>query len=405
MAFFASAAIAAPEDDYVIYKTATEINKACGGLKFLEHQRTLGAAQDALADTPQYGMLNDGRLPQADYEAWFAELEAKVAAQVQAVGCSEQALPFLTRGRGVASEEIYRGLVLAVHFGGLPPTDIMNYVELEPDRYAALQRYDGYLQALYRENFVAFSARQKERATQDLPMYNLFGDSDDYGLGLGALMTSPEDATKISNAHSLASTSVDAVFFEVMAETAGFIVRPRTVQEYWTLPELRPAAAVAEPGLVVVNGPGYDLIDFTPADGNSDLTKLYSALALKPDSGLRVMYYGDAAAPLVDGTVRLYVRTAPLPEGASSYESFASPAFRDSVATFDGVPVASGCLSAACFDFPPEATELFVKDKANEYAEIFVSPLAEAQPEVTDGKMNYKPGRVSNFYAYKLLRE
>ena len=67
--------------------------------------------------------------------------------------------------------------------------------------------------------------------------------------------------------------------------------------------------------------------------------------------------------------------------------------------------VATGCLSAACFDFPPEATDAFVADKTNEYAEIFVSPLAGAQPAAQEDIASYKAGRVSNFYAYKLLRE
>lgn len=405
MALFASSAIAAPEDDYVIYKTAVAINETCGGLKYLEHMRTLGAATEALSKTTQNRLSNDGRLPQDEYDAWLAALDAKVAAQVQAVGCTQQAMQFLMRGKGIASEGIYRGLALAAHFGGAPTTDIMSHVEIEPDRMAALQRYDGYLQAIYGQNFAAFSARQKEIAAQELPAINPFSSSGDFGLGTSAFLMSPDDMSRLSNAQSIAAFALDSVFFEVAAESAGFIVRPRTIQSNWTIPELRSASAPQEVGLPVVGGPGYDLIDMTPENDDSDRVKLYSIVVLMPDNRLRVMFYGDAARQIENGTVRLYVRTVPLPAGASAYAYFASPAFRTDTAAYDGVRVDGGCLTPSCFDFPPEATDAFVADKANELAEIFVSPLAGAEPEVTDEILSYKPGRTSNFYAYKLLRE
>lgn len=404
VALFASSALAAPEDDYVIYKTAAKINEACGGMKYVEHTRTLGAAMTALQTTSESGFVNDGRMSQEDYDAWLAALDAKVDAQVQAVGCTEQAMQFIMRGKGVASEGIYRGLALSMHFAGAPATDITTYVAIEPDRMLALQRYDAYLQAIYRENFAAFAARQKEIAAQELPAANPFASSD-FGLGLGSYLMSPDDMSRMWNAQSTAAYALDEVFFEVAAETAGFIVRPRTVQEDWTIPELKPAATPQDSGFTIVSGPGYDLIDFTPEDEDRMLTKLYSVLTLTPDNRLRAMFYGDAAAKLVDGTVRLYVRTEPLPAGADAYSYFASPGFREAVTGHDGVRVDTGCLTAACFDFAPEATTQFVADKDNQYAELFVSHLPGAEPEVREDIMNYKPGRVSNFYAYKLLRE
>ena len=408
IALLATSAIAGPEDDYITYQTTVQINRACGGLKYLEHERTLAAAATALNNTPQYRMSNDGRLPEGEYDTWFEALNAKVAAQVQAVGCTEQAMAFIMQGKGRASEEIYRGLVLSVHFASLPPTDIVNYVEIEPDRFAALQRYDGYLQALYRENFEQFAARQKEIAAQELPTVNPFGGdvfgTDDLSMGFGALLMSPEDTSKISNAKGIASYALDQVFFEVVAESAGFIVRPREVQATWTIPELRSATAPQTPGLTVIDGPGYDLIDLDPTDDDRSRSKLYSVLTLKPDNSLRVMYYGDAAAKVANGTVRLYVMNDPLPADARAYEFFESPDFRSASTGYDGVRAEAGCLSAACFDFPAAATDAFVAYEANQYAELFVSPLADAQPGDTESIIS-KQGRVSNFYAYKLLRQ
>lgn len=400
---FASSAFAAPEDDYVVYKTAARINEACGGLKYLEHVRTLAAASAALGNTTEDRMSLDGRMPEAEYKAWLAALDAKVTEQVHAVGCTEQAMQFVIRGKGIANEGIYRGLVLAIHFASLPPTDIMGYVALEPDRLAAVQRYDGYLQALYRENFAAFAARQKEIAIQELPVVNPFDDG--YALGLGAMLASPGEIDKTANAQSIAASAVDDVFFEVIAETAGFVVRPVDIEGQWTTPELRTGTAVQQPGYIVVDGPSYDLVDLTPEDDDQMPAKLYRAVTLKSDGGLRVMFYGDNATKVAAGTARLYIRNQPIPANTTAYQFFASPEFRDGAIGIDGTPVTSGCLSTACFDFPAEATRALIADPGNPYAELFVSTRPGAQPDPQTEVSSYKSGRVSNFYAIKLLRE
>lgn len=404
LALFATAAQAAPEDDYIVYKTATAINQACGGLKYLEHQATLGAAQGALYNTTENRLVSDGRMTQEDYDAWLAGVDGKVAEQARAVGCTQQAMQFINRGKGVASEQIYKGLVLANYFAGAMPSDIMVYVKVEPDRMQAMMRYDAYLQAIYGANFAAFSARQKELASQELPVLNPFGGSDDFSMGLATALISPEDASKLSNAQFIAAYALDQVFFEVAAETAGFIVRPQVLQNSWTIPELRLAAAPQSPGATVIDGPRYDLVDFNPDDDDPSLTRLYSVLTLTPEKGLRVMFYGDAAAKLVNGTARLYILDDAMPAGAEAYEYFNSPNYRSVATGYDGIRVDAGCLSAACFDFPPAARDAFVAHRENQYAELFVSPLPDAQP-AEDDRFISRQGRVSNFYAYKLLSE
>ncbi len=397
---------AAPEEDYVVYKTAATINHACGGLKYVEHSRTLGAAHDALSSTTEYRMSNDGRLPQAEYDTWLAELDARVAEQAQAVGCTQQALQFISRGKGVASEEIYHGLTLAVHLANMPPDSLLTPTEIAPDRMLALQRYDAYLQALYRENYAAFSERQKQLAAQKLPQLNVFGGSSALGGGGGLATTllSPEDAFTLSNAESIARYVVNEVFFEVAAETAGFLVRPRLIQNNWTIPELRPASAPQSPGFVVVEGPGVYWGDLNLEDDDRTSTELYHVVTLTPDNGLRAMFYGDAAAQIVNGTVRLHIMEGPLPEGASALNFLGSAEFSAASTPYEGVRVEAGCLSSACFDFPADATNAFVARKDNGYAGLFVSALANAQ-SVDTGTSSPNYGRVSNFYAYKLLKE
>ncbi len=396
-ALFATTTMAAPEDDYVIFKTAAAINHACGGLKYLEHVRTLGAAAKAIGLTTEDAHSRDGRMSEEDYETWRAALEARAANEAKVVACTQLSHQYLLWGKGVAAEEIYRGLVLAMHFAG-NLSDPMTYAPIEPDRMQAMNRYDGYLQALYGDRFPQFSARQKELAIQQLPVADPYS-----GFGFGSLLLSPEDASKLASAQFSANAAVDAVFFEVAAESAGFLVRPLLIEDTWTIPDLRPGATPTDPGMPVIHGPHYDLIDLTPDDDDTSLSRLYSVVTLRPDNGLRVQYFGDAAARLVEGTVRLMVRTEPLPEGANVYQFFNTQAFRDGTTSYDGVRVEAGCLSAACFDFPPDATDAFVRDTRNEFAELFASAAPGAQPE--PGDVSYRPGRVSNFYAYKLLRQ
>ena len=106
----------------------------------------------------------------------------------------------------------------------------------------------------------------------------------------------------------------------------------------------------------------------------------------------------------MNGTVRLYVLDAPMPAGATAYEYFQSPNFRSVSTGYDGIRVEAGCLSAACFDFPSAATDAFVAHEGNQYAEMFVSPLADAQGVEPESIIS-RQGRVSNFYAYKLLKQ
>lgn len=391
-----SAALAAPADDYVTFRTALAINQACGGLKYLEHTRTQGAAFSALEGTSEASQVMDGRLSEDDYNQFVADLDARAQAQAQSVGCSQAAMAYIMAGKARAAEDIYRGLVHAFNFENA--IDVISRMELGADRKLAALRFDAYLQQLYGTNFQAFATRQRDLAIADLPMANPF----DTGLGLGLAgspFISPEDSSKISNAQSMASLALDEVFFEVSAELAGFIVRPRPLAEQWTIPELRRNDAPNVDGMPVVVLPHYDLVDFTPDE--QDLSeRLYSLMALTPEGQLRVMFYGDTAQLLTDPTVRLLVRTEPLPAGESKYSFFDKPAFREAVTSFEGVPVQQQCLGAPCFDFPPEASDAFVGFEDID-AELFVSHLPDAEPP-SDYDF-YKPGRISNFYAFKLM--
>lgn len=391
-----SAAWASPAEDYVTFSTALVISQACGGLKYLEHTRTQGAVFTALNSTPQSSQVQDGRLSEDDYKQFVVDLDARAQAQAQSVGCTQTAMPYIMAAKAYAAADIYRSLVHAFNFEGA--YDVTTRMVLGADRKSAALRFDGYLQQLYGANFPAFAARQREQAIGELPMVNPF----DSGLGATASPpTSPEDLSKISDLQTMANIALDEVFFEVTAEVAGFIVRPRPLAEQWIIPELRRADSPNVEGMPVVVLPRSDLVDFTPDD--QDLSeKLYSLMALTPEGHLRVMFYGDTAQLLTDPTVRLLVRTEPLPVGASKYDYFEQPGFRETTVSFNGVPVQQNCLGAPCFDFPPEATEAFVGLEDMD-AELFVSHLPDAEPPAEYD--SYKPGRVSNFYAVKLMAE
>lgn len=385
---------AALADDYVTFKTAVLVNENCGGLNYFEHTRTRGAAQTALNRAPESTYVRDGRLSEEDYAAFVADLDGRAAAVAAEVGCSQAAVQYIMAGKARAAEEVYIGLVLAFTFDS--STDVLLRVELGADRKAAAQRYDSYVQQLYGANFPAFAARQRELAANEMPLLNPF----DAGFGLGIPSISAADSEKISNAQSIAAFAMDEVFFEVSAETSGLIVRPRPLAGRWTIPELRPASAPAAQGMPVIVLPKYDLVDFLPND--RDLSeRLHWLMALTPERALRVMFYGDTAALLTDPTVRLYIRTEDLPAGASTYSYYGSPAFREATVAFEGTRVSGDCMGA-CFDFPLEATDAFVRFEDVD-AELFVANVPDAQPPTE--YISYKPGRVSNFYAVKLLSE
>src|SRR5690606_25911002 len=90
-------------------------------------------------------------------------------------------------------------------------------------------------------------------------------------------------------ARSLAYSAVNGVQFEVTAEANRLLVRPRRLDDDTVIPELRDASGGTMP---VIDGPGNRLVDMPTADGGTTLSELYAVTALRPDGGLRVMFYG-----------------------------------------------------------------------------------------------------------------
>ena len=376
-----SAARAAPADDYVTLMTGVEIDRVCGGgLKYMESAEARSAAQSYLQSTAEFSHNEDGRLSDEDYNTWLAGLDQRVRDNAAAVGCSEQALQYILPARAAASESLYRGLVLAFYFDA--QTDFLTADPLDDHRKKAAAGYDAYLQQLYGQHFATFSSAQRERAMQELPQkevnifdpdgaYDMFGGLDVFG--------GDNDLFAYMPAKSIAHSAMNAVQFEVTAEASGFLVRPLVIAENWVIPELRNALG----GLPIVDGPAYRLLDPTPDDADGSRGQLYSVVALMPDGVLRAMFYGTTAEALAEPTVRLYVRSQPRPEGASGWDVFKRPTFREEATAFDGVRVEGACLGK-CFDFPPGAHAAMLANPEDDYAEFFVAATADAAPpEIT----------------------
>jgi hypothetical protein len=401
-------ALAAPVDDYIVMSAALKINAACGGLKYFEHERTQWVAADYLSQTSQNRLSLDGRMNEADYDAWLAEQTAKVDAAVATTGCTQSAYAYLLPAKARAAEEIYRDLVLAFHFAQMPENSL-DRLKMDNQQVQAAQGFETYLRQIYGDNFDAFAARQREIATTELPAANPFGDSTyglgsslGLGMGFGGLYTDPDAMMKNSSLRMEGAEALRKVHFEVAAEANGLIVRPLAVADR-TLPQLvRPDGS--EPPLTIVEGPGYQLFEPVRDDNDrSDRVELSSVAGLTPDGRLRVMFFGDAAlAHLANPTVRLYVRTTPLPSAVSSWEMFERKDWREGTTAFEGVRLAVNCLGAPCFEFAPEAAQALVRYTQGDYAELFVSASAGDDGETLD--LSYRPGRFSNYYTWLVLK-
>ncbi|MGV3652403.1 MAG: hypothetical protein ACO1OK_13345 [Devosia sp.] len=392
------AALAAPVDDYIVMKAAEKINLACGGLKYFEHERTLSAAADYLSRTPQDAQVRDGRLTEPQYDAWLAEQTAKVDAAVAAAGCTQAAYAYLLPAKARAAEEIYRDLVLAFHFAQMPEGSL-DRLKIDNQQVQASQGFETYLRQLYGEGFDAFAARQREIASSELPAANPFGQGG-FGLGttLGMMITDPNAMMKNSSLRMEGGDALRKVHFEVAAEAGGLLVRPLPVADRTLAQLVHPASA--EPPLTIVDGPNYLLFDPDPDnDTQADRIELSTVAGLSPDGRLRILFFGDAAlAHLTNPTVRLYVRTEPLPSAVSSWEMFDREDWRQGTTMFEGVRSSAACLGAPCFDFPAKATEALIAFTQGDYAELFVSSRPNDDRDFFQAR--YRPGKFSNYYTW-----
>jgi hypothetical protein len=179
-------------------------------------------------------------------------------------------------------------------------------------------------------------------------------------------------------------------------------VRPRTVLEDWVVPELRRMMQTEGEGLTVVHGPSYNVVDITP-DNSDDFEDswfdLQWVVALRPDGGLRVMFYGGTAAVVTAPVVTLYVPTEPLPEGKFAWDSFGDENYRDRTVAYTPVAVTESCLGGPCFDFPPEVTDALLTLGSDNVAELHMVPVAGAGDPV-----GFRQGRFPVDFLWKIRK-
>jgi hypothetical protein len=362
----AGGAQATPADDYVTLMTAIEVDKACMGLKYMEHYEAKSLAFARLEASEERARLQSGAMTDADYRTWFAALNDKIRGNVAAVGCTEQALQFILPARAVAAEALYQGLALAFHFDAETP--------LDDHRKATAASYETYLQQLYGESFAAFVERQRAAASARLPesAFDPVG-ADSFDIA----------ATRaLMEARGLADRAMNAVQLEVTAEAHGYLVRPFESPSATLGPQLMTPAGLMMP---VVDGPSYRLVDLTPTDTDDLDQELFSVIVTRPDRGMRIIFYGTTASLLGDSTVRLYVRNEPTPSNSDGWTTFSSPSFRQESQAFDATRVSPDCLGAPCYDLPPAATEAVLATAGGDLAELFIASGADAEPPaITD---------------------
>lgn len=359
LVFGVAPALAAPEEDYLTLRTVLLVDANCGALKYMEAESVRDMTRRVLEATTQYEWQQVGKATTLEYDAWLKEVDAKATAEAGRVACGPEAQQLINIGRSVAAEDIYVGLLLAFHFGSLPEADF-GHRPIAPDLMEAAQRYDGLLAQLYGANYQEFVDRMKQVAAAQLPPAPS-AESGGAGLFEDMGVSIPRSyIDAITNAQVKGSLALDRVHFEVVAETAGYRLRPADIGGSWIIPSLVRDAVVAH----VVEGP---LTLFLPGQ-----PWIPFALTLSGDGTLRLVSWGnDASVVLAAPTVRLYVGRSPAPEG-EAWSALEAPDWRVNAAAFDAAPSSEGCLGAPCFAFPPEATAALAALGEGQYIELFV---------------------------------
>lgn len=386
-------------EDYVDLRAAEIIDVQCEVLKHVEFRYLVDAQFAMLQQTPEWGWLQSGRFTQEQYNTWIdarnLEAEAKVD---EAGGCTEAAGHYLLLARDRANTRIAQDLLLALHFDSLAETDLDRYL-LDADQKQSIMAYDGFLQQVYGARYQDFMAFQRQQAAALLPV----SSADPYNLDTNAVDAlygrSDADNEKVREAQRRAVLAVNAVQFEVVAESNGWRVLPSNLEGGWVLPTLRRAdAADRDDRLIVVAGPdAYGLADYSGS--------FQQLLARAPDGTLRLMTFGEATATLgPNPAARFYIPSVPLPVGVDEWSYFNHPTFRDLAMVWDGVAATAACLGGPCFDFPPEVFDAIGRRGEHGHVELFIADGPGAVPDpITPG--NYRSGRIASRHFFTLMQK
>jgi len=384
LAALTAPALADAVEDYSNLRIAQSLDDRCRVLKFIERKMVDRVAFQGIATTTQYGFRETGRWSQEDYAKWLDDLDAAADAKAAEIGCTAAAEPYLLQARGVASNEILQGVMLAHHLAGLPESDSYRR-PLHPEMAAAAHAYTGFLQQVYRDQFTQFMEANRIAAGNrlpganlppcdyltppDVPCYDSFGGmfDDEYYKRMG-------DVTS-------AAYILTDVLFEVAAETAGYRAVASWVQKLWMAANLIDPATGAVVATVLDNTRTYKL------EGGGEVF----GVVAERNGRLRFMTYGAEAEKLRPGTVRLLVRTEPKPDNLADWEVFNLTDFRSLTFPFDGVLLEDKCLGGPCFEFSAEASAAMLQMGFDEKAELWLSASRDAAPSATADWVHRNP--------------
>lgn len=387
-------ALAGPVEDYVTLRTAEYLDLQCKALKYVEHSYLIAAQVQLLEQTGQWGGLQSGKLTQEQYNTWMDERNAEAKAMADAAGCTAAAEPYLVKAREQANALIAQGLLLALHFDGLPEGDPDRQL-LGADQKQAAQAYDVFMQQVWGTNYSNFMGFQQQQARAALPFTPTltYGDVDPYGFA--SAFRTDDELDQIYGAKSRGVRAMDLVQFEVLAETNGWRVLPEHLEGGWIIPTLTRADNPAE-RLVVVQGPSaYSLADY----GGT----YQQLLARAPDGSVKLMIFGEAVNKLGPTPgARFYIPSLPAPQGLTDWSWFNEPTYRDTAMVWDGAPMSGTCLGGPCFEFPPEVFDAIAHRGEQGAVELFISDGPSAQPApITPG--NYRSGRIEARHFFGLM--
>ena len=344
-------------DTFVSFRTALALDDKCHFLKYFERAYVWPIEEKLLEPLNFSKARKAEKISAEDYQAEYDAIDAEAVSAAAGIECTDgaRAGAVITPLRGEIAPLVYADLIIAYEKGNLTA-----------EQQNAARAFEAMVFPLYGEanwpNFVQFAGA---KASQLLETADREDGGPDYLQGLGIEMgglggnggyvgTDDFSAAYLGGAATYArdrqveaSVEVaDRIFFEMVAEQFGYRRLENLAKDFYAYRD-QMADMNLNPVMDLWEQPGL----FEAVDTGA---RFYAAFTVSPEGAVRVMTFGEGAAPMSTGKVVFMVHGA-LPEDAGDQFSYIrSPQWWAGAQRFEGELVDETCLGGPCFALPPE---------------------------------------------------
>ena len=365
---------------YLYWRSATEIDNNCHFLKAVERRALAEVVNTTRAETPEYQRWQSESLPDAEYEAFEAFTTRNAEEKATELGCTGDAAGYLLTARDYANRLIVQDIMLANHFHTLPEGELARQ-PLTEQQLQAMNAYLGFVSQVYADSYTRFEAEQRDMASRRLMA--VMPGADLTGGAAGA------PSISLLELSSAAARTVEAVHFEVVAETAGYRVWPEPRGS--SMVDTLHVAGSTEPYAYVVSGP----LRFRTDAG----TLFGTLLDMAPAPRLWLMSYGDLATSPPTDAARIALLVPPPGHPVNWFDD----GWRQGTTRFDARRLEADCLAAPCWELPDTARAALLGMTRFDQAELWLS-LDSAEPaaeSISGGRTPVMPALLQDIEAVR----